>query len=84
MAAEGPTLAVVFLLSCLLLPTGGDGVRPRDDDGQQQPSWCQREECKCELDDENRLAVKCAFSGEKVSFLVEYLEYIRCISTKGK
>ncbi|XP_015365160.1 PREDICTED: uncharacterized protein LOC107162670 [Diuraphis noxia] len=65
MAAEWPTLAVVFLLACLLLPIGGDGVRPRDDDGQQQPSWCQKEECKCEQDDENRLTVKCAFSGEK-------------------
>lgn len=65
MAAEWPTLAVVFVLACLLLPTGGGGVRPRDDDGQQQPSWCQKEECKCEQDDENRLTVKCTFSGEK-------------------
>ncbi|XP_026810755.1 uncharacterized protein LOC113552205 [Rhopalosiphum maidis] len=68
MAAGWPTLAVVFLLACLLLPTGGGGVRPRDDDGQQQqhqPSWCQREECKCEWDDENHVAVKCTFYGEK-------------------
>ncbi|KAL5243792.1 hypothetical protein ACI65C_011202 [Semiaphis heraclei] len=70
MAAEWPTLAVVFLLASLLLPTGGGGVRPRDDDGQQQPSWCQKEECKCEQDDENRLSVKCTFSGEKIYIVV--------------